>query len=115
AGTDDGLFHDRADGEDERLRRVDDRAELLDAIRAEVRDGDRAADVFVRLELLVAGARREVLHGLADFAERLFLRVADDGCHETFLDGDGDAEIHRGVLDDRVTGETRIHLRDFLR
>src|SRR4051812_29446418 len=43
---DHGLLHDRADADDQSLWRVDDRAERLDAVTAEIRDGDRAARVF---------------------------------------------------------------------
>src|SRR4051812_37831541 len=111
--VDDRFFHDRADGDDEGLRRVNDRGEALDAVAAEVRDGDRAAGVFVGLELLGAGTAGEVLDRFADLAERFLLRVADDRRDEAFLDGDGNAEIDAAVLDDRVTGEAGIHGRDF--
>src|SRR5215207_9053324 len=56
----------RADGEDGRVRRVDDCREVLDAEHAEVRDRGRAALVLLGLELAVLGTRCEVLHGERD-------------------------------------------------
>src|SRR4030095_4156739 len=99
---------------DQCLRRIDDRAEGFDAVSAEVRDGDCAAGVFLRLEFLAPGTCGEILDGLADLAQRLFLRIADDGRDESFLDSDSDAEMNAAILDNRVAGETRIDRGDAL-
>src|SRR5829696_778564 len=48
-----------ADGEDGRLRRVDDGRELVDAEHAKVRDRERGAGVLLGLELALARPLRE--------------------------------------------------------
>ena len=45
---DDRHFLRRADGENARFRRVDDGEEMLDAVRAQVADGEGAAGNIVR-------------------------------------------------------------------
>jgi len=67
--VDHGLFDDCPDCEDRGLGGIDDGAELFDAVGAEVGDSDGASRVFVGLELLVAGAEGEILHGGADLLE----------------------------------------------
>ena len=69
-------FLDRADGEDRRLRRVEDGDELLDAVHAEVRDRERAALEIGRLELPVAGAADDVGAGGGDLGDGLRLAAA---------------------------------------
>src|SRR4051812_34048800 len=46
----DRLVLDRADGKDPRLRRIDDRRELVDPEHAEVRHGECRAGVLLRCE-----------------------------------------------------------------
>src|SRR5262245_62113810 len=67
----------RADREDRRVRRIDDRRKLAHAVHAEVRDRRRAALVFVRLELARAGALGELTHLGGDRGQRLLLRLPD--------------------------------------
>src|SRR5689334_13674868 len=68
----------RTDGEDRDLRRIDDRRELVDPEHAEIRDGRGRARVFLRRELALTRALRE-LAGLArDLADALAIRIGDD-------------------------------------
>lgn len=106
-----GFLDDSADREDRGLGGIHDRAELLDAVGAEIGDGDRPACVFLGLELLVTGAESEVLDGGADLLERELLGIADNGGDKAILDGDGHGEVHTAVLDDGVSGEGGIDLR----
>ncbi len=59
----DGFLHNRAHRQNRRLRWIDDGEELLNAIRAQIRDGNRASLIFFWLELLIPRALGEVLHG----------------------------------------------------
>src|ERR1700733_12347315 len=72
------LLHDVADGEDRGLRRIDDRAEAVDAEHAEIRNSEGAALEFLGLELAVLGLARERFCLAADLDERLVLRFLDD-------------------------------------
>src|SRR5690242_8427482 len=51
-----------ADRQDRRVRRIDDRRELADAVHAEIGDCRRAALIFVRLEFFLARAGGEFAH-----------------------------------------------------
>ena len=44
------FFDDGPHGDDQRLGRIDDRAEAVDAVAAEIGNGDRTAGVFFRFE-----------------------------------------------------------------
>src|SRR3546814_10614966 len=60
------------------LRRVDDRVELGDAEHAHVADARGAALIFVRLELALLGAARQLLHLGRDLAHRFLVGANDD-------------------------------------
>src|SRR5215510_6694641 len=52
----------RADRQNGRMRRIDNRRELTHAVHAEIRDRRRAALIFMRLEPARAGALGELAH-----------------------------------------------------
>ena len=70
AAAGDGPLLDRADGEDRRLRRVENGDELLDAEHAEVGDRERAALEVGGLEPPVARAADEIGAGDRDLGDR---------------------------------------------
>ena len=98
----DGTFLDVADAEDRHLRLVDDRHAEQRAEHAGIRDGERAAADFVRLELLRARARRQIRDRAAQAEQVLFVRVLDDGDDQPPVERDRDAEVDVLVIDDVV-------------
>ncbi len=111
--VDHGPLRDRADGEDETLRRIDDGGKRIDPVAAQIRNRKGSALEFLRLHPLVPRAAREVFHRFADFAERLALRGANHGRDQAILDRDRDREIDILILHDRVVIEGSVHLRHF--
>src|SRR3990172_5543703 len=67
-----------ADREDARLRRVDNRRELANAVHAKIGDGRCAALVFVRLKRPVPRSAGEYLQLIRDGREGLQLGRRDD-------------------------------------
>src|SRR4051812_4055144 len=67
------FLHDRADGKNEALRRINDGREIVDAVAAEVRDREGAALEFFGLHSLVPRPMRQIFYSFADLAERLTL------------------------------------------
>ena len=63
-----------------------------DVKTAEIGHGERAARVFARLKLLVAGLLDQFPAGLGDLAERQMVGVADHGDDQAVVQGDGDAD-----------------------
>ena len=92
-GEDDGLLAQAADGEDGRLRLVDDRRAELAAEDAGVGEREGGAGDLVGHELLGAGALGEIGDGAGDVDEAALLGLADDGHDQSPLERDGDAEI----------------------
>lgn len=118
-----------ANGEDTRLRGVDDGREVVDAVHAQVGDGEGSALVLLGLELAVAGLGGERLGLGRDGREALGADVFDDGGDEAVGGGDGDADVRALVpemstlrgqrvnklndsLSDRVTQPSSVGLRD---
>ena len=62
------LLHDPPDGQDPRLRRVDQRRELIDVEHAKVGNGERAPRVFLGREPALACPRGEVVRFGRDLA-----------------------------------------------
>ena len=97
---------DRADGEDRRLRRVEDGDELLHAVHAEVGDRERAALEVGGLQLAVARAGDEVGAGGGDLRDRQRPRApAMTGTSRPAVGGDGDADVRGRMQLDRVARE----------
>ena len=105
----DGFLDDAGHGQDRALRRVNDRDEALDIERAEVGDGERAAAVFVWLELLVAGLFDQRLAGLGQLAQRERIGVADDRDDQAIVKSDGDADMEARAGIDLVVFERGVH------
>lgn len=92
-----GRGHERgrggADGENARLRRVDDGGEVRDVEHAEVGDGEGAALELVRLQLAVARLLGERLCLCGDGREALGAGVLDDGRDEPVRGGHGHRDV----------------------
>ena len=87
-----------ADGEDGGLRRIDDGTEFLDAIHAEIGDGERATLIFVRGEATALCLCCQRFAGGAQVAQAQPLALLDDRSDQTFGQGDGESEVDRVVL-----------------
>lgn len=81
------------DGEDARLRRVDDSGKVGDTEHAEVGDGERAALVLLGLELAVTSESGQRLGLGRDGSEALGAGVLDDGGDQSVGGGDGNADV----------------------
>src|SRR5262245_9407488 len=86
-----------ADGEDRRLRRIDDRGERPNAEHPEVRHRERRVVELVRTERPPAGGVGETPRVGGDLGERLLIRVEHDGYQKRVLGGDGDADVDARV------------------
>ena len=106
------LFDGGADGEDGGVRRVDDRAEAIDAGHTEVGDAEGATGKFSRLEFLVFGATTEGFGFGADLEERLAVGVADDGGDEAVFNRDREGNVNRAVGLDAGAGPRRVDAGD---
>ena len=103
-----------ADGEDGRVRRIDDGREFAHAVHAEIGDGARAALIFVRPEFLPAGARGEIAHFRGNFGERFGFRVAHDRRDQPAVERDRHADVGMGKAQEPVAREHRIGRRHAL-
>ncbi len=97
AVADHGPRLERADGEDRRLRRVDHRDEALDAVHAEVGDGERAARELGRGDRAGADPLGDRARLAGDLADRLGVGVEHGRHHERVLAGDRDADVDARV------------------
>ena len=104
----DGALLDVADAENGHLRLVDDRHPEERPEDAGVRDRERAAADFVRLELLRARARREIRDRAAQAEQVLLVGILDDGDDQSPVERDRDAEVHVLVIDDVVAVDRRV-------
>ncbi len=100
------------DRQDRGVRRVDDGVEVVDAEHAQVRDGEAAALVLLRLQLALAGARGEVLHFGGDLRQPLGVRVLDDRGQQPALDGHRDGHVGRLELQHAVAGPDGVRALD---
>src|SRR5215207_7524273 len=110
ATKDDGFILERPNGENTDLRRVDDRRELINAKHSEVRDGERRASVFVRLELPVSRAFGELSRLLRDLTHTLAVGIEDHGRDQTLVDRDCHPEMDAIEVPDLVTEPVRVDL-----
>uniref|UniRef100_A0A1I7Z7I9 PBPe domain-containing protein n=1 Tax=Steinernema glaseri TaxID=37863 RepID=A0A1I7Z7I9_9BILA len=83
-----------ADGQDRRLRGVDDGGELRDAEHAQVGHGEGAALEFVQLQLVRLGSRCELPESCADLQDSQTVRLSDDGSDETGGRRDGHRHVY---------------------
>src|ERR1043166_9662037 len=79
--------------QDRRLRRIDHRGEVLDAEHAKIGDGETAALVFLRLELLGARPLGQRLHLVGEDGQTLLLGTEHDGGDEAEIERYGDGDI----------------------
>ena len=114
AVLDDGFLDGTADGEDGRLRRVDNGVEGLDAPCAEVGDGDCAAVEFIGLEFPVLGAGGEIFDGAGDGEQGFALRLLDDRGDKAVLHRDGDGQADVLEFHDVIAGEGGVDRRNRL-
>ena len=89
----DGALGDRLHGQDRDLRDVDDRHRQVRAEPAGVVDRERAAAVVLEAELARPGARGDLGDRAVQAADRELVDVADDRHEEPVVDGDGDAHV----------------------
>jgi hypothetical protein len=102
-----GNLLNRTNGQDTRLRGVDDSSEPLDGrVHSHVGDGESAALVLLGLELSVAGLASKRLDVLGDGDKTLRVRVLNDGGHQADRGGDGDRDVRSGELLDDALGLT---------
>lgn len=94
------LLEGATDGQDASLRRVDDRAEVVHAVHAEVRDGEGAALQLSRLELVLAGASGDIFDLGRNGLETLEVGVLYAGRHEAVVGLDGEAHVDVRELSD---------------
>src|SRR5437763_900132 len=97
-------------GEDGRLRLVDDGAAGEGAVGAGVVQREGAALHVLGLELLVARARRQVVHGARQFRESQVVRVVHDGDDQTFGVSDRDSQVDVLLEQDPVVGPARVEV-----
>ena len=88
-----------ADGEDRRLRRVDDRLEVGDVEHAQVGDREGGALDLALLELAGAGAPGQVARLAADLAHRLGVGLVQHRHDQAVVEGDRDADVGVRVVD----------------
>lgn len=104
-----------ANGEDGSLGRVDNGGEVVDGVvHAHVGDGDGAALVLLGLELVVTGLLGELLDLAGDGREAAALNASDNGGDEASGGGNGNGDVDRGELADRVIAPAGVDGRDLL-
>src|SRR5437868_4083705 len=99
------LLGNRAHCEDETLWWINDCGETVDPHSAEIGNSERSALKFFRLHPLVAGSAGQIFRHLAEFTQRFVLRRADYRSEQTVWNGNGDAEIHVGILNNRIASK----------
>ena len=102
---------DRADGEDGRLRRIDDRGELRHREHPEIRDGERPARQVVASEAPGPGPLDQSPGLPDDRGQWLPIAVVQHGHHQAVVHRGGHADVHRVVQHDRVAVVGGVHLR----
>ena len=107
------LLLDRAEAQDRRLARVDDRGARVDAEDTHVGDRERAAAHLGRLRLPFAGDRRQLVQRGRQLEEREVLRFLDVGHDQPARGGRGDAEVDVVLEHDLLGGlvPERVDLR----
>lgn len=97
---------DRADGQNRRLRRIDDGRELRDAEHAEIADGERAALELVRLQLAVARTRRQRARRVRNLADAKLIGVLHDRRQQAAIGRDGNADVDIVMSNHRILRPT---------
>lgn len=87
------LLGSAADGEDARLRGVDDGSEVLDAEHAEVGDAEAAALVLLGSELTSTSAGGKILDVVRDIRQTAGLGTGHDRGDQTVGSGNSDRDI----------------------
>ena len=100
----------RADGEDHRLRRVDDGGKVLDPEHAQVGDREAATLELFELQLADLGACGEILHLGRNLRQALHVGIAHDGRDQATVGGHGDRDVDGAVLNHLVLGPRGIAL-----
>src|SRR5688572_16251934 len=90
----DRLRLDAAHSENSRLRRIDDRSELIDSEHAEVGDGERRAGVLLGCEPALPRESRKVFRFRGDLSYRFAVSVEDDGRNEPCLSRDSHSDVY---------------------
>ena len=101
-GVDDRTLLPCPDGQDHAFGRIDDRREILDAEHAEIGDGERAAGIFLWLQLALAGAGGEVFHLFGNLGEAFAFSVEDDRRDQAAINGDSNRNIGVRVIGDAI-------------
>lgn len=104
----------RADRQDTALRRVDDRREVGRAHHAHVRNRERAALVFFRLQLAVARLLGELLALLANLGKTNRAAVPNDRRNEAVRRSDGHTNVLCVVLTNILAVPRRVSRRHLL-
>src|SRR6185436_3550849 len=109
---DDHTLVHRADAKNRHLRLADDRQTEQRAENAWVRDRERAALDFFRLELFAARTRRQVLNGPAGPQHVALVRAANDRYDQSLLERDGNAEVDVFLVDDVLAVDRGVRERE---
>ncbi len=103
---------DRAHTEDRDLGLTDDRQAKRRAEDARVRDGERPALHFFRLQLFAARAARQILNRAAHADHVAFVGILDDRHDQPSIQGHGDAEVDVALVDDVVAVDRGVGERE---
>ena len=98
----------RADRQDGRVRRIDDRRELAHTVHAQIGDGARTALIFVGLEFFLARTVGEIAHFGGNCGDRFAVGVADHRRDQPAVERDRDADIGIAEAQDTVARPDRI-------
>src|SRR5690606_14219543 len=107
----DHLLLDPAHREDRRLRRIDDRGELIDAIHAEVGDGERRPRVLLGRELAFPGTAGQLPDLRRDLRHALTVRIPNHRRDEPVLHGHGHANVDPTVATDHALAPGGVDFR----
>ena len=104
----DRLFANRADGENGRSRRIDNRRKFLDAERAEAADGKRRAGVFLRLKAVILRFLNQGAQFVVNLRNAFIAAIPHDRRHQAVRLRDRQPDIHAAMFENRVAVPRRI-------
>ena len=105
-----GPFHDLAEADECDLGRVDDAEDLLDALVAEVGDGDGRVGHLGAAQSAGSGPTDKVAQRLHELVERELVGVVDGGGDQApAAERHGDAEVHGTGWAERALGPEAVH------
>ena len=93
------------------MRRIDDGGEFAHAVHAEIGDGACSTLIFLRLELLDAGAFGEIAHLGGDAGERFLIGVAQHRRDQPAVKRHRHADVGMRKTQDSVLGKHRVGRR----